>query len=502
MLNHRSSGILLHPTSLPGRFGSGDMGESAYRFIDWLKSAGQRYWQMLPLGEIGPGNSPYMSCSAFAGNILLIDLLELVQQGWLQPQELQTDEPLADTCVDFSRVVPLRMAHLRRAAANFFAQANHTSQQEYQLFCTAQASWLNDYALFKTIEGLQQGCGWNHWPTGLAQRDSTALAQITAQQGEELGFWKFCQWCFMRQWAVLKNYANSQGVSIIGDVPIFVAYQSADVWAHQELFELDAQGHATLVAGVPPDYFSATGQLWGNPLYRWERHEQTGYAWWVARLGHALTQFDLVRIDHFRGFAAYWAVPAQAETAIDGHWLPGPGSKLFAAFLAAFGSLPIIAEDLGLITPDVIALRDEFALPGMRILQFAFGDGEANHFLPHHYVANTVAYTGTHDNDTTVGWWQTLPPHEKDFALRYLTCDGHQIHLDMMRALSRSVANTVIFPLQDVLGLGGEHRMNFPGQGQGNWGWRFSWQQVLPEHAAFLAALSQEYARGEPTSAD
>lgn len=495
MLTNRSSGILLHPTSLPGPFGSGDFGSGAYQFIDWLKSAGQTYWQILPLGEIGPGNSPYMSCSAFAGNVLLIDLAELAHQGWLSQSDLIPHPEFRAERIEFSLVVPFRLEHLRRAATNFFACPSKDKLAEYDAFCAEESSWLEDYALFKSIENRQSGCGWSSWPPDLANRNPLALSRVRESCGDEIGFWKFCQWCFARQWEMLKRYANKSGVYIVGDVPIFVAYQSADVWAHQELFELDERGHPTVVAGVPPDYFSETGQLWGNPLYRWDIHEKTGYVWWVARLQHALKLFDLVRIDHFRGFAEYWEVPASAPTAIHGRWMPGPGAKLFEAFEKAFGHLPIIAEDLGLITADVIELRDRFNLPGMRILQFAFGNGEENHFLQHHYVTNTIAYTGTHDNDTTLGWWNTLPEHEKAFALQYLGSDGHAIQSDMMRALSSSVANTVIFPMQDVLALDGRHRMNFPGQAKGNWEWRFSWDQVIHEHAQFLAKLSDEHGR-------
>ena len=494
MLSNRSSGILLHPTSLPGPYGSGDFGAGAYRFIDWLKQAGQTYWQMLPLGEIGPGNSPYMSCSAFAGNLLLIDLAELASQGWLSQSDLNPHPEFRADRVEYNQVVPFRLERLRRAATHFFASPGK-DQHEYDSFCAEENLWLEDYALFKTMENRQNGCGWSHWPTELAQRNPLSLRRVMETCEAEINFWKFCQWCFARQWSLLKQYANSNGVYIIGDVPIFVANQSSDVWAHQELFELDETGHSSVVAGVPPDYFSETGQLWGNPLYRWDAHETSGYAWWVARLKHALKSFDLVRIDHFRGFSEYWEVPASAQTATYGRWMPGPGAKLFGAFEQVFGHLPIIAEDLGLITADVIELRDRFDLPGMRILQFAFGDGEGNPFLPHNYVSNTVAYTGTHDNDTILGWWSTLPEHEKAFALRYLGSDGHAIHHDMMRALSSSVANAVIFPLQDVLGLSGDHRMNFPGKATGNWEWRFSWEQVLPEHAQVLENLSEKYER-------
>lgn len=495
MLSNRTNGILLHPTSLPGPFGSGDFGENSYRFIDWLKGAGQSYWQMLPLGEIGPGNSPYMSCSAFAGNLLLIDLADLAQQGWLKSTDILPNPEANPHQIDFGAAIAFRMERLRRASTAFFSNTSDT-RESFQEFCNAQAHWLDDYALFKTIEHRQSGCGWSHWPVDLAKRNLNALRLVIENCDTEIKFWKFCQWRFTQQWEKLKQYANDAGVYIIGDVPIFVAYQSADVWANQHLFELDKAGLPTVVAGVPPDYFSATGQLWGNPLYRWDTHESTAYAWWIARLRHTLDSFDVVRIDHFRGFAEYWEVPAGEHTAMNGRWIPGPGAKLFSAFQVEFGeSLPIIAEDLGLITADVITLRDDFALPGMRVLQFAFGDGESNHFLPHHYVTNTVAYTGTHDNDTTLGWWEALAQHEQNFALQYLHSDGNEIHIDMMRALSSSAANTVIFPLQDVLGLSGEHRMNFPGLARGNWTWRFTWEMINPCHQALLFALATEHNR-------
>lgn len=503
MLINRSSGILLHPSSLPGPYSSGDFGSSAYQFIGWLKNAGQTYWQILPLGEIGPGNSPYMSSSAFAGNIFMIDIVELADRGWLSSSDLVADANFLAERVDFSLMKTFRTERLRRAAKAFFSSrnkffissCNKQLHAEYDVFCQLESAWLDDYALFRTLEEHHSGCIWSHWPKEFADRNPQALQRMAASSADEIGFWKFCQWCFARQWSQLKEYAGQNGVRIIGDVPIFVAYQSADVWAHQELFELDEQGCPTVVAGVPPDYFSETGQLWGNPLYRWDVHEQTGYAWWIARMQHALRFFDLVRIDHFRGFSSYWEVPANATTAINGRWMPGPGEKLFEAFEKALGGLPIIAEDLGIITPEVIALRDRFDLPGMRVLQFAFGEDESNHFLPHNYVTNAVAYTGTHDNDTSVGWWSSVTPKERDFVQNYLSSDGKEIHWDMIRAISASKANTVIFPLQDVLGLSGEHRMNYPGQPLGNWEWRFSWDQINPEQTQTLAKISIDSGR-------
>lgn len=495
MLNRRVSGILLHPTSLPGPLGNGDFGADAYRFIDWLKNAGQGYWQMLPLGELGTGNSPYMCRSAFAGNILLIDLKELAEQGWLNPEELIPSPGMQPGRVDYHLAYSFRTTRLQHAASAFFSSENKEMRHSYESYCQDESGWLDDYALFMTIATRQGWQPWFDWPIELARRDRKALRKVETDNSDEIGFWKFCQWSFARQWLNLKNYAHANGVRLIGDVPIFVAHQSADVWVHPELFELDANGHSTVVAGVPPDYFSETGQLWGNPLYRWQQHESTGYSWWIERMQHALKLADMVRIDHFRGFAAYWEIPAGAENAIGGQWVAGPGEKLFDALRQTIPDLPIIAEDLGVITPDVMELRDKFKLPGLRVLQFAFGDGDDNYFLPHHYIANTIAYTGTHDNDTSIGWWHSASQHEKDYACHYLHSDGHAINWDMMHAISASVANAVIFPMQDVLGLSSDHRMNYPGRPDGNWEWRFSWEQLLPEQTSRLQQMSIDYSR-------
>ncbi|MCX7192673.1 MAG: 4-alpha-glucanotransferase [Proteobacteria bacterium] len=494
MISDRTSGILLHPTSLPGPFGAGDLGANAYLFVDWLIGAGQTFWQVLPLGEIGPGNSPYMSSSAFAGNVLLIDLYDLAHQGWLEAADLIPDPAFCDDRVDFALQGPFRLERLRRAARRFFA--SDRLHREYEEFCLIECEWLDDYARFMTIAEQQEGRNWNQWPAALANRDTQALQFLEAINADKIDFWKFCQWCFSRQWIQLKTYANERGVKLIGDVPIFVAFQSADVWAHRDLFELDEKGSPAVVAGVPPDYFSATGQLWGNPLYRWDVHKETGYAWWIRRLQYALSSFDQVRIDHFRGFSEYWEVPATETTAINGRWMPGPGSALFAALKKMFPDLPVIAEDLGVITPDVAALRDQFNLPGMRILQFAFAEDRSNYFLPHNYIANTIAYTGTHDNDTLTGWWNTASDQEKTFAREYLGTEAVDVPWDMMAALSASVANTVIFPLQDVLCLAGEHRMNYPGSSEGNWEWRFSWGQVQPWQTIRLAKMTADNDRG------
>jgi 4-alpha-glucanotransferase len=491
----RASGVLLHPTSLPGPHGSGDFGAAAYHFVDWLVAAGQKLWQILPLGGIGPGNSPYMSTSAFAGNVLLIDLEELQRRGWLLAEEIEAPAGIADEHLNFAAVVPFRMDRLARAAQRFAAQASAEERAELQDFGERHADWLPDHALFMTLAELNDWRDWSDWDAALAAREPAALAAARESHAERIAFWTFCQWCFFRQWLALKAYANGRGIEIIGDAPIFIAYQSAEVWARRELFELDAKGRPTAVAGVPPDAFSDTGQRWGNPLYRWKAHAKEGYAWWVQRIRRSFELVDVVRIDHFRGFAGYWEIPASEPTAIHGRWLPGPGDALFKAIAKALGPLPIIAEDLGVITPDVTALRKKFAFPGMRILHFAFDGGSGNAYLPHNHDVDSVVYSGTHDNDTTLGWWASLGDAQREHVLDYLGSDGAEIHWDLIRAACASVADTVVHPMQDVLGLAGEHRMNLPGRGEGYWEWRFAWQQVLPEHARRLAHLTQLYRR-------
>ena len=496
----RASGVLLHPTSLPGPHGCGDLGPAAFHFVDWLTAAKQKLWQILPLGGIGPGNSPYMSSSAFAGNLLLIDLAEVHARGWLTEADLQPDARFSDSRVDFGAVVPWRMARLEKAAARFAQNTAAADQVDYADFCLHHAGWLEDYALFMTLAERHAGRDWCDWPAPLACREPQALQEAGSVHAERIAFWKFSQWCFFRQWKALRAYANERGVKIVGDAPIFIAGQSAEVWARQELFELDANGQAQVVAGVPPDYFSATGQRWGNPLYRWSAHAAEGYAWWIARMRRTTELVDIVRIDHFRGFAGYWEIPASEPNAIRGRWMPGPGPALFEAIEAALGELPIIAEDLGLITPDVDALRQQFGLPGMRILQFAFGEDGANDntnaYLPHNFERNTVVYTGTHDNNTTQGWWAGAAPALRQHVLEYLGADNDQdIHWQLIRAACASVADTAIHPLQDVLGLDAQHRMNLPGQGEGHWEWRFGWHQVEPLHAERLAHLGALYRR-------
>ena len=502
ILSQRTSGVLLHITSLPGAHGSGDLGADAYHFVDWLVTAGQRLWQILPLSPVGPGNSPYHSPSVFAGNPLLVDLDDLVRCGWLSAHEPEKFE--ISRC-DFERVAPHRMARLREAWQGFLLQANKPEWADFERFRTQQAHWLEGYALFMALD-VRHGKTWPQWPTALAKGDPLALADIAKEMVDELGFFSFIQWRFMVQWQRLRTYAHDRGVKIVGDAPIFVAHHSADVWANPDLFLLNAQGESTVVAGVPPDYFSSTGQRWGNPLYKWDAMAEDGFAWWKSRLAHLLTLVDVVRLDHFRGFESYWEIPASEPTAVAGCWRQGPGKALFEVLSAALdpqgmNALPIIAEDLGLITQEVTQLRQACGFPGMRIMHFAFGDTASNPYLPHNFDAQTVAYTGTHDNDTSLGWWQTASATERHAARSYLGPQAYiEIHWAMMQSLSQSIANTVIFPMQDVLGLDGAHRMNTPGLAQGCWQWRFDWSQVQAEPARRLADLTRAHGRNLPVT--
>jgi 4-alpha-glucanotransferase len=491
----RASGVLLHPTSLPGPHRSGDFGIEAYHFVDWLATGGQRLWQILPLGGLGPGHSPYMSSSAFAGNVLLIGLAELHQQGWLDAADLIPTPGLDATRVDFAAMVPFRLARLERAAARFASGASVVQRDEFAAFCQTHGSWLDDYTLFMALAEANEGKDWNDWAPPLARRDAAALTAARSRYAPRIAFWAFCQWSFFRQWLALKAYANGKGIEIIGDAPIFVAHQSADVWANQSLFELGVDGRPTVVAGVPPDFFSAVGQRWGNPLYRWREHAKDGYAWWVERVRRTFECVDFVRIDHFRGFAGYWEIPAGEPTAVHGRWVPGPGEALFEAIARMLGPLPIIAEDLGVITPDVDALRKKFGFPGMCILQFAFSGDATDRYLPHNHEPDSVVYTGTHDNNTVAGWWATASDHERHFARGYFATDGHEMPWTMIRAACASVADTAVHPMQDVLCLPGDCRMNLPGQGEGWWSWRFQWSQVHPWHAQKLAEFSRLYGR-------
>lgn len=499
----RASGILLHPSSLPGPHGSGDLGAAAYHFVDWLKIAGQKLWQVLPLGGVGPGNSPYMSSSAFAGNPLLIDLLQLQAQAWLTSADLADTDILksqqdSQHRVHFDTVGPWRMAKLAIAAHCFQENADSYDQKAFRDFHQKHAHWLDDYALYMSLSDALGSGDWTAWPLALARRQAQALKAARIKHAARIHFYLFCQWSFYRQWRALKDYAHLAEVQIIGDAPIFVAHQSADVWAHPELFKLDAAGQPTVVAGVPPDYFSATGQRWGNPIYDWKAHKREEYVWWIERIRHSFDLVDILRIDHFRGFVDYWEIPATEPTAIKGTWVKGPGGALFKAIRAALGDVPIIAEDLGILTPQVEALRAHLRFPGMRILHFAFSGTASNLYLPHNYETNTVAYTCTHDNNTSQGWWAELDETTRNQVRDYLSLrsdDEAQIHWKLIEACGSSVASTAIYPMQDVLGLGAESRMNLPGVGAGYWTWRFTWDQVHDWHAPRLANLGIKFGR-------
>ncbi len=479
MEHQRKSGILLHPTSLPGRYGIGSFDQAAYDWIDFLDKTRQGLWQVLPLGPTGYGDSPYQSFSSFAGNPYLISLEEVVQMGLLDRQVLDEAPDFPRARVDFGAIYTWKLPVLRQAADTFEARAIPDQKTEFAHFCSAQASWLDDFALFMALKDAHTGAAWNQWPLDLRSRQAPALQAAVATHAAAIHAHKFNQWLFYRQWLRLKGYANALDIQIVGDIPIFVAMDSSDAWTNPQEFYLDEEYQPTVVAGVPPDYFSATGQLWGNPLYRWDVMKKSGYAWWLQRIKAALQLYDIVRIDHFRGFAGYWEVPAGEQTAELGQWVPGPGPDLFATIQKELGNLPIIAEDLGDITPDVVALRDQFDLPGMKILQFAYSTDASDKFLPHNYKPNFVVYTGTHDNDTSRGWYEhSANEHERDFFRRYLRTDGHDAAWRLIDAAWCSVAYRALAPLQDLLNLSSEARMNLPGRADGNWTWRFVPEQI------------------------
>ena len=489
MLNRRGCGILLHPTSLPSPGGIGTMGADARRFIDLLQEMGMSYWQVLPLSPPACGNSPYSAFTAFGGNPLLIDLEQVAEEGDLSPVSFHD---YSEERVDFGRVVVDKTILLYRAAVTFLTQPDTARTVEFSRFCDT-TPWLHDYALFMALKRRYSGAVWNRWPSEVSCPTAEMRDKLTIELDHELTVQKYLQWQFSRQWRELRRYANKHGIAIIGDIPIFVAYDSADVWSQREFFLLDEEGNPTFVAGVPPDYFSATGQLWGNPLYDWHALEKKGYAWWIDRFSSLFELFDLVRVDHFRGFEASWHIPVNAKTAESGEWVKCPGEKLFDALHAALGELPIIAEDLGVITPDVLALRDRYDLPGMKILQFAFEKEPIN--LPHYHVQNGIAYTGTHDNNTTAGWYASITDAERSRMNRYLGTRGDDCVGDLMRAALMSVANTAIIPLQDILKLGSEARMNIPGTAFGNWEWRFTWDMLPKVLAASLRSQLELYDR-------
>jgi 4-alpha-glucanotransferase len=474
MILKRSSGILLHPTSLPGPDGMGDLGPEAYRWIDFIKQTECSIWQVLPLGPTGYGDSPYQCFSAFAGNPYLISPSLLMEDGLLTIKDLSDRPRFDETNIDYGKAIEWKNILLHRAYEKFKISPRAKLNNEFLTFNEEHAYWLDDYALFMAIKENQGGGSWISWPDkALRLRDPHALAEFSQQNQDAIESQKLRQFLFFKQWLAVKNYANARGIKIIGDIPIFVSFDSADTWANPDLFFLDKNRKPTVVAGVPPDYFSPTGQLWGNPLYNWEMHQSTGYKWWISRMKATLEQVDIIRLDHFRGFAGYWEVKASMSTAEKGRWVNGPGSAFFDYLLKELADLPLIAEDLGEITPDVTALRERYNLPGMKILQFGFVD-PSDPFLPHNYPVNCAAYTGSHDNATAQGWYDTAADVEKDFLRRYLARSGDDVAWDMIRAVWSSVAALAVAPMQDFLSLGNEARMNYPGRLGGNWSWRMS----------------------------
>ncbi len=499
----RSGGLLLHPTSLPGPHGIGDLGPAARQWIDFVAAAGCGWWQVLPLGPTGYRDSPYQPFSSFAGNPLLVSPEGLVADGLLAPEDLAEAPPsfAADRPVDFGAVIAWKLPLLDKAAARM--AAGHMLAAEFAAFRQREAGWLEDLALFMALKEARGGGPWVDWPAPLRDAEPQALREARAARATTTHRHAFRQWAFARQWAALRGHAHARGVSILGDAPIFVAHDSADVWAHRGLFQLDGAGRPTVVAGVPPDYFAKTGQLWGNPLYRWDAHAADGYAWWIARMKSTLRLVDRVRLDHFRGFAAAWEVPTSAKPAETGRWVAGPGEEFLTALERGLGGLPIVAEDLGEITPDVVALREKFGLPGMRILQFAFS-GPDNPFLPHHYVPDTVVYTGTHDNDTVAGWFAGAPATDRKFLERYREPSTGSVPWDLIRMGWASVAALAVTTPQDLLELGPEGRVNFPGREKGNWTWRLPpefFADAAPVLAAKLRDLGALFGRARKAAA-
>ena len=502
-LDQRTAGILLHLTSLPGPHGSGDLGPAARRFADFLVATGHRWWQMLPIGPIGPGNSPYSSHSAFAGNPLLISLEALVEDGLLTRSDVRPPPGVQPDKVRYPKVIRFRTARLRKAFARF--QQKRRKPDAHERFRVRQRAWLDDYLLFCALRKVFDGAPWTEWDAELRRRKAAALRRVRRELREEIEYELFVQYVFDTQWTAFKRYCNQRGISLFGDLPIFVCHDSCDVWAHQSLYRLDKRGRPTVVSGVPPDYFSKTGQLWGHPHYNWRRHAATGFAWWIERFGAMFKRFDAVRIDHFLGFNRVWNVPAGARTALRGTWTKTPGDRVFAALRKALGRVQIVAEDLGLLVPEAAALRDRWGFPGMRVLQFAFdGTEKARYDQPHRYPRNCVAYTGTHDNNTTVGWFCALPKRGRkgrdgltvrQRALRYVGSDGEAIHWDLIHLLYASVANIAIVPMQDALGLGARARMNFPSTAYGNWEWRMRPAAASDKLSAHLRTLAETYER-------
>src|SRR5215467_682394 len=489
MLSARSAGILLHPTSLPSRGGIGDLGPEAYAFADFLSSSRLGRWQVLPLSPPGLGNSPYSAISAFAGNPLLVSLERLAEHGWIGKDQLRK-LPTAPGRIDFDQVKTIKLPLLKQAAQNFLERGNG-DRERFEAFKRDHSWWLEDFVLFDVMRQLHSGATWSGWPRELARREPQGLRKFGLEYQRELEVERAIQFAFFEQWRALRHYCAQRGIRIVGDVAIFVNYDSADVWRYPELFFLEDNMQPTVVAGVPPDAFSETGQRWGNPLYRWDRCKALGYDWWVQRMSWALKTCDIVRLDHFRGFESYWEIPAAEPTAVHGRWVKGPADDLFEVLRARLGDLPFIAEDLGLITEEVTALRERLGIPGMKVLQFGFGDPGAHIYLPQNFEPNCVVYTGTHDNDTTAGWWRSsASKEEKRFAANYFGEPADGMHWAFIRAAFASVARMAIVPLQDILGLGSEARMNTPSLSNGNWGWRFPANALTDGLAEKLAALS------------
>jgi len=529
-MEKRASGILVHPTSFPSPYGIGDLGTGAYQFIDFLEEAKQELWQILPLGPTSFGDSPYQSFSTFAGNHYMISPDILHGEGFLTKKDLENTPQSDPMSVDYGPVIEYKMNLFRTAYKKFKTKANATQKKAYTAFCKQNKEWLSNYTLFVAaknhfieerrnemddsegvakfrkdnseylsedqIKDYYYGAVWGSWPKGLVKREKKSIAEYTEKLADEIDFHKFLQYEFFRQWNALKAYANEKGIKIIGDIPIFVAWDSSDVWAEPELFILEKDGSPTAVAGVPPDYFSATGQLWGNPLYDWAAHKKQGYDWWIQRISSVLKMVDIVRIDHFRGFESYWAIPYGEKTAINGKWVKGPGKAFFTAISKEMGDLPIIAEDLGILTDQVVKLREGLGLPGMKVLQFSFSPDGKNHYIPHNFAdANTVVYTGTHDNDTTMGWYYSAPENEKDYMRRYLNVTGEDAAWDLIRLAWLSVAGYAIAPIQDLFSMGGEWRMNTPGVPVGNWKFRYKSEMLTSNIAERLAYLGWMYNR-------
>lgn len=494
----RSSGVLLHPTSLPGKYGIGELGQEAYEFVNFLINSGQKLWQTFPLGPTGYGDSPYQCFSAFAGNPLLISLDILKKENLLTAKDLKLEENFDDEKVDYGKVINFKMPLLKKAFENFKEKNDYLENNKFNRFCYDNCDWLDDYALYRAVKDHFGGKCWVNWDDkDIIFREEKAIKEYSEKLSDEIEYRKFLQFQFFKQWTELKSYANRNGIKVIGDIPIFVAFDSADAWANPELFLFDEERKPVQVAGVPPDYFSATGQLWGNPLYNWDKIKENNFQWWIERIKSNLKLSDIIRIDHFRGFAAYWGVPADEETAMNGKWYPAPGKELFTAIKESLGKLPIIAEDLGIITPDVDELREYFNFPGMKILQFAFTAGIESNHMPHCYKKNLVVYTGTHDNNTTVGWYKSLNAADKTLVKNYvnITKKNDDIAWDFIREAFASTANIALIPAQDILGLDEDARMNTPSVSQGNWQWRYTKGALNRNLAIKLKNMTKLYFR-------